>query len=70
MKARVGEVIEVTNKDKKNNAKDSYFGVILKHNGQYNSLLFTEFELRLAFNRAASNPEDKLDRSIASKILD
>ena len=70
MKARVGEVKKVENKGKKNNAKDSYYAVILNHNGKYNSLLFTELELRLAFNRAASNPEDKLDRSLTSILLD
>lgn len=70
MKARVGEVKKVENKGKKNNAKDSYYGVILNHNGEYNSLLFTEIELKMAFSRAASNPEDVLDRSLASMLLD
>lgn len=70
MKARVGEVREVENKGRKLNALSSYYGVILKHNGQYNSLLFTEMELKIAFSRAASNQEDVLDRSLISKILD
>lgn len=70
MKARVGEVIKVVNKDKRKAAKDEYYAVILKHKGQYNSLLFTEIELKVAFNRSASNQEDVLDRSIISKMLD
>lgn len=70
MKARVGEIILVENKDKRKAAASEYYGVILKHHGQYNSLLFTEMELKVAFNRAASNQEDTLDRSIISKILD
>jgi hypothetical protein len=70
MKARVGEVKLVENKGKKSNAKDSYYGVILNHNGQYNSLLFTELELKVAFQRAASNQEDVIDRSFTSLLLD
>jgi hypothetical protein len=70
MKARVGEVKFVENKGKKKGAKNSYYGVILKHNGQYNSLLFTELELKVAFQRAASNPEDVLDRNYISLLLD
>lgn len=70
MKARVGEVKLVENKGKRNNAKDTYYGVILKHNGQYNSLLFTEMELKIAFSRAASNQEDVVDRSFTSLLLD
>ena len=70
MKARVGEIKKVVNKDKRKAAKDEYYAVILNHSGQYNTLLFTELELKVAFNRAASNQEDILDRSIISKILD
>lgn len=70
MKARVGEVIKVENKDRKSKALAEYYGVILKHNGQYNSLLFTEMELKIAFSRAASNQEDVLDRSFTSILLD
>lgn len=70
MKARVGQVKQVENKGKKKNAKDSYFGVILNSNGQYNSFLFTELELKMAFQRASSNPEDVLERSCISMILD
>ena len=70
MKARVGEVKQVENKGKRNNANDSYYGVIMKTNGQYNSFLFTELELKAAFQRAASNPEDILDRSFTSILLD
>lgn len=70
MKARVGEVIKVENKDRKAKALSEYYGVILKHNGQYNSLLFTEMELKIAFSRAASNQEDVLDRSFISLLLD
>jgi hypothetical protein len=70
MKARVGEIKKVVNKDKRKAAKDEYYAVILNHSGQYNTLLFTEVELKVAFNRAASNQEDVLDRSFTSLLLD
>lgn len=70
MKARVGELKKIVNKDKRKAAKDEYYAVILNHSGQYNTLLFTELELKVAFNRAASNQEDTLDRSIISKMVD
>jgi hypothetical protein len=70
MKARVGEVIKVVNKDKRKAAKDEYFAVILKHKGQYNTLLFTELELKVAFSRSASNVEDTLERNLLSMLLD
>jgi hypothetical protein len=70
MKARVGEIKKVVNKDKRKAAKDEYYAVILNHSGQYNTLLFTELELKVAFNRAASNQEDILDRSLVSMLLD
>ena len=70
MKARVGQVKRVVNKGKRNAAKDEYYAVILNHNGQYNTLLFTELELKVAFNRSASNAEDLLERSFISNLLD
>jgi hypothetical protein len=70
MKARVGQVKRVVNKDKRKAAKDEYYAVILNYNGQYNTLLFTELELKVAFNRSASNAEDGLERSLISKLLD
>jgi hypothetical protein len=70
MKTRVGQVKRIVNKDKRKSAKDEYYAVILNHNKQYNTLLFTDLELKVAFNRAASNPEDCLERSFISNLLD
>lgn len=70
MKARVGQVKKVVNKGKRNAAKDQYYAVILNYNGEYNTLLFTELELMVSFNRAASNAEDCLERSLISNLLD
>jgi hypothetical protein len=70
MKARVGQVKRIVNKDKRKAAKDEYYAVILNYNGQYNTLLFTELELKVAFNRSVSNAEDCLERSLISNLLD
>jgi hypothetical protein len=70
MKARVGEVKLVENKDKRSGANESYYGVVLKNGDQYNSLLFTEHELQMAFQRAVSNQEDVVDRSFLSLLID
>lgn len=70
MKARVGELVIVENKDKRSAANENYYGVVLRNGDQYNSLLFTEYELQMAFERAASNQEDVVDRSFLSLLID
>lgn len=70
MKARVGNLKKVTNEKRKQAENLTYHSVIMKDEDGYSNFIFTENEIKLAKDRAKKNPEDGLDRSIASYLLD
>ena len=70
MKARVGNLKKVTNEKRKHAENLTYHSVIMKDEDGYSNFIFTENEIKLAKDRAKRNPEDGLDRSIASYLLD
>lgn len=67
---RVGKLVKVKNQGKKTTANDTYQAVILNSNGQYNSYLFTDVEIAVAYERARKNIEDQVTRSMVSMLLD
>ena len=67
---RVGKLVKVRNQGKKTTATDTYQAVILNSNGQYNSYLFTDVEIAVAYERARKNIEDQVTRSMVSMLLD
>jgi hypothetical protein len=67
---RVGKLVKVRNQGKKTTANDTYQAVILNSNGQYNSYLFTDVEIAVAYERARKNIEDQVTRSMVSMLLD
>jgi hypothetical protein len=70
IKTRVGKLINVVNNNKKKSANGTYQAVILKNDRQYNTYLFTDVEIAVAFERGRKNIEDQVERSLISKILD
>jgi hypothetical protein len=70
MKTRIGHLHPIKNSKRKHNEIDSYNCVILKVGGIEMSLLLTDLELSNAISRAKKNPEDVLQRSFISKIID
>lgn len=70
MKTRIGNIKKVENQKKKKAENEAYYSVILKDEDGYSNFLFTESDLKVARDRAKKNPEDGLDRSIASYLLD
>lgn len=72
MKARVGQLVLLKNKNKGKSENEKYFAIIVNNSGIgiYQNLLFTELEIKQALNRAVKNPEDDLERSFLSSILD
>ena len=67
---RVGKLVKIKNQGKKTTANDTYQAVILNSNGQYNSYLFTDVEIAVAYERARKNIEDQVTRSMVSMLLD
>jgi hypothetical protein len=70
IKTRVGKVVEVTNQLKKKGANEMYEAVLLKNEAGVHPFLFTKVELDVAYARARKNPEDIIEQSFISKILD
>jgi hypothetical protein len=70
MKTRIGQLHQVKNTNKKYSEIESYNFVIVKIGGIQMDLLLTDLELSNAINRAKKNPEDVLQRSLISKIID
>jgi hypothetical protein len=70
IKTRVGKLVKVQNQGKKATANETYQAVILNSNGQYNSYLFTDVEIAVAYERARKNIEDQVTRSMVSMLLD
>lgn len=70
IKTRIGKLIKIKNRAKKITANDHYQAVILNSNSRYNSYLFTDVEIIVAFERARKNVEINLERSVISKLLD
>ena len=70
MKARIGNIVKVGNRNKKHSENAYYYSVILKDRGKVSSFIFTEAEIHSAYDRAVRNTEDCLDRSISSYLLD
>lgn len=70
MKARIGSLVRVKNKDKKHHENEFYYSVILKDGSNITKFIFTEAEIHSAYDRAVRNAEDCLDRSITSYLLD
>lgn len=67
---RLGEVIKVDNKIKKNGANSEYYYVMVRGGRGTYKMLLTTAEMGIAIDRAIKNPEDTYERSFASKILD
>jgi hypothetical protein len=70
VKTRVGNLVHVKNQNKKKTANNEYYAVMLLNNSTYGAFLFTEVEIAVAQERARKNPEDVVERSLLSKILD
>ena len=70
MKTRIGHLHSVKNTNKKHSEIDSYNCVIIKIDGNQLELLLTDLELSNANSRAKKNPEDVLQRSFISKLID
>jgi len=70
IKTRVGKVVEVTNQLKKKGANEVYEAVLLKNEAGIHPFLFTKVELDVAYSRARKNPEDVIQQSFISKIID
>lgn len=73
MKARIGNIVKVSNQNKKHSENNYYYPVILKDTnagGRVSNFIFTEAEIHSAYDRAIRNQEDCLERSITSIILD
>jgi hypothetical protein len=70
MKTRIGHLHAVKNTNKKNAEIDSYNCVIIKQGSIEFTLLLTDLELSNAISRAKKNPEDVLQRSFISKLID
>lgn len=69
-KVRLGEMVRVTNKNKKQFANKEYNAVIVRYNSVDTPLLFTDDDIKTAYDRALRNTEDQLERSLVSKLLD
>jgi hypothetical protein len=70
MKTRIGHLHPIKNAKRKHNEIDSYNCVIIKIDGNQLDLLLTDLELSNAISRAKKNPEDVLQRSFISKLID
>lgn len=70
MKARIGNIKKVENQKKKNAENAIYYSVILKNENGYLNFIFTESQIKEARDRALKNPEDVLERSFFSYLLD
>lgn len=70
MKTRVGNLKKVTNEKRKNAENLTYYSVIMKDENGYLNFIFTESQIKEARDRALKNPEDGLNRSITSYLLD
>jgi hypothetical protein len=70
MKTRIGHLHSVKNTNKKHSEIDSYNCIIIKIDGNQLELLLTDLELSNAISRAKKNPEDVLQRSFISKLID
>jgi hypothetical protein len=70
VKTRVGNLVHIKNQNKKKTANNEYYAVVLKNSSNYASYLFTEVEIAVAFERARKNPEDVVERTFISNLLD
>lgn len=69
--ARNGKIQIVENKDKKFGAADEYYAVWVENpKGKEYPLLFTERELKAAFERAEKNPEDIPKKGFFTDLFD
>lgn len=71
-KVRIGKavVVENTGRKKFSNADTQYTAVLVKIEGEVKTLLLTDGEIRSALTRAFRNPEDTLEQSWVSKLID
>tara|TARA_R110000796_G_scaffold245320_1_gene369488 strand:+ start:1328 stop:1546 length:219 start_codon:yes stop_codon:yes gene_type:complete len=71
LSARNGKIQIVENKDKKFGSADEYYAVWVENpKGDEYPLLFTERELKAAFERAEKNPEDIPQKGFFTDLFD
>jgi hypothetical protein len=70
IKTRVGNLIKVTNKNKRFNANEYYYSGCVKINGIIINILLTQDQVDSAVYRANHNPEDIVERSFVSRLID
>lgn len=72
MKTRIGHLNYINNKNKKSSEAENYHFVWVKSDisGTEIPLMLSNVELNNAIVRAKKNPEDIIERSFISKIID
>lgn len=70
MSIRTGQLSKVINKAKRHSQNDEYICVWVKDGSEALPLLFTKSELDIGLYRAIKNPEDIVNRSFISKLID
>ena len=69
-KAKQGKIITVANKNRKFGANEEYYAIWVDTNGKEHCLLFTEYELNRAKDRAEKNPEDIPRKGFFTDLFD
>jgi hypothetical protein len=70
-KVKRGKVIQVENKNKKFGANSDYYAIWVENSkGSEYCLLFTEYELNRAKDRANKNPEDIPAKGFFTDLFD
>ena len=70
-KVKRGKVIQVENKNKKFGANSDYYAIWVENSkGSEYCLLFTEYELNRAKDRANNNPEDVSTKGFFTDFFD
>jgi len=69
-KTRVGRFVKVANRNRKHNANEYYYSSWIKVNGIMTPVLFTQDQIDSGIYRAKLNPEDNVERSSLSKLID
>lgn len=72
MKTRIGHLNYISNKNKKSSEAESYNFVWVKSDvtGEVFPIMLSHVELNNAIVRAKKNPEDIIERSFISKLID
>lgn len=72
MKTRIGHLNYINNKNKKSSEAENYHFVWVRSNisGADIPLMLSNVELNNAIVRAKKNPEDVIERSFISKLID